>query len=468
MAQLLQDDVWAYCSAHGLLVPGSRVVVAVSGGSDSVALLRLLSLVREAYRLELVCAHFNHQLRGAESDADQAFVQALAGSLSIACETGSESVLAYADSHHLSREEAARELRLRFLRMVAIERGADRIATAHTHDDLVETVLFRLFKGTGLVGMSGIAPRSGMFIRPLLAWSKEQLRTWLREQGNPWREDSSNADVHYERNFIRTEVIPLVESRFPAATTSISRLADMARASCELFERQTEQVTDNIEILEAGDGRHPGALRLSRAALAGLPDPLLQYALEEVFATAGVGPSFERLTRSTQAIRSGRAGVRVTLDDRLTLEAGYQHVYLYGAAFTGRRLEPEEVVALPASIQWFRRRLTFEEKMPVDVPSDLRATPPGEAWFDLDTVRLPLTVRHARPGDRMLTFGGHQRKLQDIYTDAKVDRVLRPRYPLVCDADGIIWLPGLARGAAGAVTGTSRRLLRIVYYSSQC
>ena len=160
--------------------------------------------------------------------------------------------------------------------------------------------------------------------------------------------------------------------------------------------------------------------------------------------------------------------MRVTLDDRLTLEAGYQYVYLYGAAFTGHRLEPQEVVALPASVQWFRKRLTFEEKMPADVPSDLRAIGLDEAWFDLDTVHLPLTIRHSRPGDRMLTFGGHQRKLQDLYTDAKVDRVLRPRYPLVCDADGIIWLPGLARSAAGAVTRVSRHFLRIVYYSSQC
>jgi len=465
---MLQNDVWSYCTSLELLVPDTRVVVAVSGGSDSVALLRLLCLLRESCHLDVVCAHFNHQLRGAESDADEVFVRELAGSLGVPCETGSDDVGAYASGHHLSHEEAARELRLRFLRMTALKTGAACIATAHTRDDQAETVLFRLLKGTGLRGMSGMAPRAGMFIHPLLGVSKEQLQGWLRTQGFVWREDLSNADERYERNFIRTSVIPLIESRFPAVKTAVARTSNMARSACELFERQTEQVTDNIEILEAGDGKHPGALRLAKAALASLPDPLLQYALEEIFATSGVGPSFERLTRSTQAIRSGRTGVRVTLDDRVTLEVGYQHVYVYGAAFTGRVLESQEIAKFPATVDWFRRRLTFEEKTPADVPSDLRGVGPKEVWFDLDTLRLPLTVRHARPGDRMTTFGGHQHKLQDLYVDAKVDRVLRARRPVVCDADGIIWVPALARSVAGVVTVESRRFLRIVYYSSQC
>jgi len=465
---MLQDDVWSYCTSLELLVPGTRVVVAVSGGSDSVALLRLLCLLRESCHLDVVCAHFNHQLRGAESDADEAFVRELAGSLDVSCETGSDNVGAYASEHHLSLEEAARELRLRFLRMTALKTGAACIATAHTQDDQAETVLFRLLKGTGLRGMSGMAPRTGMFIHPLLGVSKEQLQGWLRTQGFVWREDLSNADERYERNFIRTSVIPLIESRFPAVKTAVARTSNMARSACELFERQTEQVTDNIEILEAGDGKHPGALRLAKAALASLPDPLLQYALEEIFATSGIGPSFERLTRSTQAIRSGRTGVRVTLDDRVTLEVGYQHIYVYGAAFTGRVLESQEIAKFPATVDWFRRRLTFEEKTPADVPSDLRDVGPKEVWFDLDTLRLPLTVRHARPGDRMTTFGGHQHKLQDLYVDAKVDRVLRARRPVVCDADGIIWVPALARSVTGVITVESRRFLRIVYYSSQC
>lgn len=465
---MLHEEVWSYCSSHELLIPGSRVVVAVSGGSDSVALLRLLCLLKEEHRLELVCAHFNHGLRAAASDADEAFVRALAASLGMPFERGSDDVAGYAAAHRLSTEEAARELRLRFLRTAALQTGASCIATAHTQDDQVETVLFRLLKGTGMRGIAGIAPRTGMFVHPLLHVSKQQLRDWLTAQGAPWREDASNADERYERNFIRASVIPLIERRFPAARTSISRTSDMARATCDLFEAQTERVTDNIEILEAGDGKHPGALRLPRPSLEGLADPLLQYALEEIFITAGVGPSFERLTRSTRAIRIGQVGVRVTLDDRLSLEIGYQHVYIYGAALTAKTMEPQTVGALPCTVDWFRRRLTFEEKGQGDVPPDLAQVGSKEAWFDLDSLTMPLTVRQACPGDRMRTFGGHERKLQDLFVDAKVDRLLRARRPVVADAAGIIWVPALARGAVGAVTAASHRLLRIVYYSSQC
>ena len=465
---MLADDVWTSCAARGLLAPGMRVVIAVSGGSDSVALLHLMCALREQYSLDISAAHFNHRLRGADSDADQAFVESLASSLGIPCDTGTDDVDAYAVEHRLSQEEAARELRLRFLRMTAITRAADRIATGHTRDDQAETVLFRLLKGTGVRGLAGMAPRSGMMIRPLLTFDKEELRAWLVSQNLAWREDASNADSRFERNFVRTAVMPIVETRFPAARQAVARTADMAREIVDLFDHQTEQVTDNIQILEAGDGRHPGALRLSREALAGLPDPLLEFALEDVFATAGVGPSYERLSRSVGAIRRGQAGRRVTLDDRLMLEVGYQHVYVYGAAYTDRVEQARDVAQFPATVDWFRRRIAFEEREPADLPADLRQLGPKEAWFDRDGLHLPLVVRQPQPGDRMVTFGGHGRKLQDLFTDAKVDRLLRPRRPVICDAEGILWVPALARSIRAPVLPDSHRLLRIVYYSSQC
>ncbi|HPS69566.1 MAG TPA: tRNA lysidine(34) synthetase TilS [Candidatus Cryosericum sp.] len=465
---MLPGDVWSSCVARGLLAPGMRVVVAVSGGSDSVALVHLLCALREQYGLQVSVAHFNHRLRGADSDADQAFVENLAASLGVPCDTGTDDVHAYAAEHRLSQEEAARELRLRFLRMTAITQAADRIATGHTQDDQAETVLFRLLKGTGVRGLAGMAPRSGMMIRPLLPFSKQELQEWLVSQNLAWREDASNSDGRFERNFVRSQLIPLAESRFPAARQAVARTADMAREIVELLDRQTEQVTDNIQILEAGDGRHPGALRLSREALASLPDALLEFALGDVFQTAGVGPSYERLRRSVAAIRRGQAGRRVTLDDRLSLEVGYQHVYVYGAAYTDRVEQPREVSQFPATVDWFRRRISFEERGPADVPADLRQLDSKEAWFDRDAVRLPLVVRQPEPGDRMATFGGHVRKLQDLFVDAKVDRLMRPRRPVICDTEGILWVPALARSARAPVLPESHRLLRIVYYSSQC
>lgn len=464
----LAETVWTYCTRRRLLAPGDSVVAAVSGGSDSVALLHVLDELRKRYALTVTCAHYNHELRGSASDADEAFVHELADHLGIPFQSGKDDVRAYAATHHLSPEEAARDLRLHFLRMVALQTGASCIATAHTQDDQVETVLFRLFKGTGMRGLAGIAPRNGMFVRPLLGCSKEELQAWLQQHGWQWREDASNRDPRYERNFVRISVLPLLESRFPSVRTAVARAAGTARQTCELFDDQTEKVTSDIDILEAGDGRHPGALRLPLATLAALPDPLLVHALEDIFTTVGTGPSYERLTRSVQAIRGGRPGVRVTLDERMMLEIGYQHVYLYGAAFTDRVMEPRNVAAFPVTVDWFRRRLTFEEKTRADLPPDLRQLGGKEAWFDLDQIALPVIVRMPQPGDRVRTFGGTTQKVQDLFVNAKVDRVLRLRRPVLCDAQGILWIPVLARSGRAVITDASQHLLRIVYYSSQC
>lgn len=465
---MLQDDVWSYCEAHELIRPGGRVVVAVSGGSDSVALLHVLCLLRDTCGLDLVCAHFNHRMRGAESDEDEVVVRELARSLSIPFQQGSDDVRGYAAAHRLSIEEAARELRKRFLRSVAIQTGASCVATGHTRDDQVETVLFRLFKGTGMRGIAGIAPRSGMIVRPLLGTGRKDLRAWLTANGWSWREDTTNADERYERNYIRHHIIPLIEERFPTARIAVARASDMIRSACDVFEVQTEHVVNAVEILEAGDGRSPGALRIPRPTLEALPDPLLHYALEDLFHTAGVGPSYERLTRSVEALRKGGVGTRVTLDDKLSLEIGYRHVYVYGAALTNRTTDAVVVSAFPATVDWFRKRIDFEEKPASEAPADLKGLDPREAWFDLDMVAMPLVVRQPNPGDRVITFGGHNRKLQDLFVDTKVDRLLRRRRPVICDTAGVLWVPALVRGAAAPVTKESSRLLRIVYYSSQC
>lgn len=465
---MFPEHIWTYCRAHGLLLDGETVIAAVSGGADSVALLMVLCALREKHQLSIVCAHFNHGLRGLDSDTDAAFVADLAGNLGIPLLNGADDVPKYAAEHHASMEEAARELRLRFLRTCAIEQGASHVATGHTRDDQVETVLFHLFKGTGVRGLAGMAPRSGMMVRPLLDCSGQELREWLLAQGRTWREDASNRDTRYERNFIRHDVLPLVESRFGGVRRAVARTASMARDSGELFGRLTEQVTDNVQIVEPGDGSHAGTLRIALPSLKALADPLLQYALEDVFMTAGIGSNFARLSRCTDAIRAGLPGTRVSIDGEYTLEVDHHYVYLYGKSFMSRASDPVDVVSLPAVVEWYRRRLNFEVPGAVEVPADLKQVDWAEAWFDLDGLELPLTVRAWQAGDRMQLFGGRTRKVQDLFVDGKVDRLMRLRRPMVCDRRGIIWVPGLARGQAGPIGPGSSRVLRIVYYSSQC
>lgn len=233
---------------YDLLRPGGRIGVAVSGGIDSVALLRLLLELRPELGIVLSIVHFNHKLRGAESDADQEFVANLAREHDLEFHTDSDDVAAQAAEEHISVEAVARELRYGFFRYLLGEESQDarpaaklnKVVTGHTLDDQAETVLLRLIRGTGLKGLGGIYPRilieddtqeiSGEIVRPLLAFRHRDLERYLRELNQPWRDDSSNASVKFTRNRLRQLVLPLLEREFnPAVAENLSDLSEIAR-----------------------------------------------------------------------------------------------------------------------------------------------------------------------------------------------------------------------------------------------
>src|SRR5579864_780323 len=195
------EKVHRYIRELGLIVPGDRVSVAVSGGADSVALLRLLLELRQELGAVLTVAHFNHQIRGAEADADQHFVSNLAQQFDLEFYSGSADAPAYARRQKVSLETGARELRHTWFGQLVREAKTDKIATAHTQDDQAETILMRILRGTGTRGLAGISPwqRQKSLIRPLLAVTRADIEEYLNRLGQPWREDSSNEDLHHAR-----------------------------------------------------------------------------------------------------------------------------------------------------------------------------------------------------------------------------------------------------------------------------
>src|SRR5438105_266555 len=230
----LAQSVLAYIRQEGLLKAGDRVGVAISGGTDSVALLRLLLELRAELGIVLSVVHFNHNLRGSESDSDEDFVKQLAErhELEFFCERGD--VEAHARSMQLSTEAAARQLRYRYFQRLLGENRLDHVATGHTLDDQAETVLLRIIRGAGTRGLAGIYPQLRVgrspfsVIRPLLRTTRTELEAYLIEIGQEWREDSSNRDLRHARNRVRHEIMPRLEhSLNPAVRESLAEVAEI-------------------------------------------------------------------------------------------------------------------------------------------------------------------------------------------------------------------------------------------------
>jgi tRNA(Ile)-lysidine synthase len=214
---------------EALFPADARVLVALSGGADSVALTHLLLELAETGGFTVAgLAHFNHQLR-ATAARDERFCEAFAAALSLDLQVGRGDVAAAASRERLSIEDAARRARYEFLERAADQRGADRIAVAHTLNDQAETVLFKLIRGAGLTGLGGISPRLGRVVRPLLDVSRADLREYLAERGAAWVEDETNADVANPRNRLRHRVLPELERCYPGAARTVARTADVAR-----------------------------------------------------------------------------------------------------------------------------------------------------------------------------------------------------------------------------------------------
>lgn len=216
-------------SIPALLPSGSRVLVAVSGGCDSICLLHLLWTQREERGLEVFAAHYEHGIRGEESMRDAAFVEQFCRERGIPCTVEHGDVPAFARERGLGIEEAARRLRYAFLERTADELGCDRIATAHNADDNAETMLLNLTRGSGLRGLGGIPPERGRIVRPLLAVTRLEIETYLRENGLPHVEDASNADESFRRNRLRQRVLPLLREMNPALAHTLGDTAALLR-----------------------------------------------------------------------------------------------------------------------------------------------------------------------------------------------------------------------------------------------
>ena len=426
---------------HEMLPRGGRVLVALSGGPDSVALLHILRALEQRRELTVVgAAHFNHQLRGREADDDEEFCRrvALAEGIRFAC--GRAEVARLAAESGRSVEDAARTARYGYLNEVADELGAGAIAVGHSLDDQAETFLLRLMRGAGAPGLSGIRPVVGRVIRPLLDMSRAELRAYAARHGLEFREDSSNADLRIPRNRVRHELLPQLERFAPAAAATLARAAALARAD-EEFLGQLAIDSARALVLQDSDG-----ITVDVAGLTALPQALASRVARKALSAAAPDRfiGFQHIEDLLDLARTGADGAALTLPGVTATRRGGLIVFLGGTperAFSNSFRFPLSIPGEVAVPGW---ALTAAW---VGTPDDI-----GKPVARGNTVvvaaapiRGPLAVRTRRRGDRFapLGMGGRGRKLQDFLVDRKISRAERDSLPLVVDGDDrIVWVVG--------------------------
>ncbi len=413
---------------------GSRLLVAVSGGADSVALLSLLRKVALGYPLELFVAHLDHGMRP-ESEQDAAFVRRLCEQWDVPFYGSQCNVPALAQEKHLGLEEAAREARKDFLEKTASETACEVIALGHHRDDQAETVLHRLLRGTALPGLAAMQFRSGMYIRPLLYFDRAEIREYVAAQGLMFVEDASNADRRFTRNRIRHELLPVLQTFNPRVADHLVRLAGRIGEEEDYWQQETEKAFQQSGTLVSG------RIRFDRRKLLELHPALRMRVLRRGLALL-LGTVQGISARNLQDIED-----QVLSSNPQTDIAGpqgwscrrYETLWLGREPLCADRL-PEFFIGGPGVYP-----LSTMGVLRVSLENAPRGEGQGAVEFDASRVPFPLKVRSWVAGDRFRPSGmsGHK-KLKDYFVDKKIPREIRSRIPIV-EASEILWLVGLRR-----------------------
>ena len=431
-----------YAERHGFLKSVSKVLAAVSGGIDSMAMLHILHGVG----VNMVAAHCNFGLRGDESDRDEDFVKTEAGKLSIQCRTAHFDTLNYAAQNGLSTQIAARELRYGWFHELAASEGFDAIAIAHHRDDRIETLLINLARGTGIHGLTAIRPTIGKIIRPLLFASRNDIEAYVKSHGIAFREDSSNSTDKYARNYIRHHVIPGLEQFFPGMRQSMERSMEhfsnvelFYNEAIERYKQQVVTVKDDLMYIDLqGLSECPSS-------------PTLLYEILKPFgfSNAIVGDIFRD---AINCVSTGRQFFSNT--HRLVYDRKYLVLH---------KIETEPL----------RDYLIDEPTSNIDIPIRLKIekfdryagftpnTNPNIACLDADKLQYPLLLRKWKHGDSFRPLGmKNMKKLSDFFIDAKLSLIEKERRWILVSGGQIAWIVGLRIDDRFKITNKTRRVSR--------
>ena len=466
-----ENKIAGFIKAKGLFDLADRILLAVSGGADSTALIYVMRALKTEGVLgaELICAHINHQLRGTDAELDEAFVMAQAAEQKLAITTKRLDVRGYARRNKLSIETAARELRIESLTEIAKANNCSRIVTAHQKNDNVETVLQRLLRGTGFRGLGGIWPVRVFagdirFVRPLLCVRRDEILKYLEGRNLKWRQDHTNADCTYRRNFIRHRLLPALQKDCGGCIVEqLSELTESAREFYRLVCSRAEQMWP--ELADCGNDRV--ALNLKR--FLSEPEPVKVELVRRSLSAIGSG---ERDLTQRHYERILQLAEQKVSNKKIELPDGFVVGFEYGKVIFSRQKDrqPERQTSdsielkVPGQTRFdnYLIEASVLETKECDVEKFKVEKPQFVEWFDFDKMKPPILVRFRRAGDRFRPLGlAEEKKVGKFLTAARVPQELRRKLLIIADSEKIIWVWPIRMSEQAKISGGTRKILQL-------
>jgi len=465
---ILEQRVLRFIQEHHLVSGGDKLLVAVSGGPDSVCLLHILVKLQRELEAKLQVAHLNHQLRGAESEADADYVSDLARQWGIPATIEGRDVKGYQAQQRLSLEEAAREVRYSFLTQVARSIGAERVAVGHTMDDHIETILMHLIRGTGTRGLRGLQPvtvwqsaaNSLTIIRPLLEISHRETEDYCHQHQLMPRLDASNLSLSPLRNRIRQQLLPLLESYNPRIAEALLRTGRIASDDIDFLDEQIARLWDEVA------QQRGKTIILDKEGFDQMPSALQRYLLRaSAEKLLGSAKDIEmRHIEEMMSVATKPAGKRLSLPGGLIFSIGYKQYLLtsdLAALSPFPILRDEFQLKIPGEtlLPGWRVEATFiDREQMTEKGGDFTA------YLDLGKTGDKLLVRCRQPGDRFQPLGMSQpKKVNEFMIDAKIPQAWRGQVPLVCSPEHILWVVGWRIDDRAKVTDATKQVLRLEF-----
>ncbi|MBN2594044.1 MAG: tRNA lysidine(34) synthetase TilS [Sedimentisphaerales bacterium] len=464
-----------FINTNELLGSAEKVLLAVSGGADSIALMYSLHTLKAEnfFDAELLCAHINHQLRAAEANRDEEFVIAQAAKLKLVVTTRRTDVRGFARLHKLSIETAARQLRMRALIDIAKAGNCNLIATAHQKNDNAETIIQRLSRGTGFRGLAGIWPErvfaDGIkFVRPLLCFSRDEIVKYLQQRNLNWRLDRTNADCTYKRNYIRHRLIPALQQD---CTISVAELLSQLAMSARRYHGIVCERADELwpDMADCDENKAVLDLKL----FLNEPQPIKVELIRRSLINIACGERYvtqRHYEGILQLAKQNVTGREIELPGGFVVQREYGNLVFSNCSMGNSYLRHEFAHAASVTIE-IPGQTTFEnfliyanvsDKNEADFEKFKAAKTESVEWFDLEEIKLPLVVRPRRIGDRFIPLGqSAEKKLGKFLTAQRVPHGIRRDVLVVADSEKIIWVWPVRISEQSKITGQTRKMLQL-------